>query len=91
MQAAQLCGCITAQAGLCGSIHAEAGLTGTAVVSGGYVPAYYEGTYTVRPEVYAQELETAGKTMKENVSVEGVPFYEVSNDSGTTVNIAVEV
>lgn len=52
----------------------------------------YEGAYTVTPKVEAQTLLTANKFLQDDVSVHGVPFYEVSNTSGgNTVYIASEV
>lgn len=47
----------------------------------------YEGDYTIIPKVSEQELQTKNKMMKENVTIEQIPFHEFSNDSGTTVVI----
>lgn len=47
----------------------------------------YEGDYTVIPSDEDQVLETARKEMKENLTVEKVPYHEVSNEYGTTVSI----
>lgn len=41
----------------------------------------YEGPYNVIPKGIAQTLYTTDKLMKENVVVEKIPYYEVSNDS----------
>ena len=41
----------------------------------------YEGTYNVIPSGKKQTLYTVEKVMKENVVVEKIPYYEVSNDS----------
>lgn len=50
---------------------------------------YYEGEYTVTPEVEGQTLETAGKMMGDNVTINDIPLYDTSNTSGgTTVYIA---
>lgn len=43
---------------------------------------YYEGEYNVRPKLTAQTLETAKKYMSQNVEVEEIPIYVVSNNSG---------
>lgn len=43
----------------------------------------YTGTYTVTPKAKeAQVLETADKLMKDDVVVNQIPFYQVSNNSG---------
>lgn len=41
----------------------------------------YEGTYNIVPKGVTQTLYTTDKLMKENVVVEKIPYYEVSNDS----------
>ena len=52
----------------------------------------YDGLYEAIPKVEAQTLPTAKKLMTDDVTVHGVPFYEVSNDQGgTTVYIAKEL
>ena len=43
----------------------------------------YGGTYTVTPEVGAgQTLETAGKYLTNDVTVNAIPDYEVTNEAG---------
>ena len=52
----------------------------------------YDGLYEAIPQVEAQTLHTAKKLMTDDVTVHGVPFYEVSNDQGgNTVYIAKEL
>ena len=52
----------------------------------------YDGPYEAIPKVDAQTLPTAKKLMTDDVTVHGVPFYEVSNDQGgNTVYIAKEL
>lgn len=48
----------------------------------------YEGPYRVTPAVSGQVLGTKYKTMTDDVTIEGIPYAETSNDSGTTVIIA---
>ena len=68
-----------------GEIRLEATLD---IGSGGRLPNY-DGDYTVIPKVYEQTLETKNKSMTDNVTVEAVPYAEVSNPSGgKTANIA---
>lgn len=67
------------------SLHAS---TGYPVVKE-YVNADpYEGSYVVIPEVNAQVLPTLNKRMTDDLTVTGIPYYEVSNTSGITVYIA---
>lgn len=48
----------------------------------------YGGPYTICPSLDAQTLETAGKLMKDDTTIEPIPIYVVSNNSGgTTVTI----
>lgn len=54
--------------------------------------APYEGPYAVTPKVDAQTLPTADKLMRENVTVNKIPYFVVGNTSGgETVYIAKEV
>ena len=49
----------------------------------------YAGPYTVVPDQSMQVLETDKKNMAANVIVEPIPYYETSNEKGTTVYIGV--
>lgn len=49
--------------------------------------APYTGAYTVTPKPAAQRLATRQKRMTDDVTVQAIPYYEVSNESGTTVTI----
>lgn len=52
----------------------------TTMISSAHV---YDGTYTVTPKNYEEtELKTKDKMMKNNVTVNKIPKYEVSNDFG---------
>lgn len=51
----------------------------------------YSGPYVAIPTVNSQTLPTAKKLMTGDVTVRGVPFYEVTNQQGgNTVYIAKE-
>ena len=53
-----------------------------------YDVPFYEGEFSVSPKFTEQILETAQKILKEDVRVEKIPYFEVSNNSGgTTVTI----
>lgn len=42
----------------------------------------YEGPYQVTPAVTSQTLDTSNKLMQSDVLVEGIPYAEVTNNSG---------
>lgn len=51
-----------------------------------YAPAagvdYYTGSYNVIPDLVAQRLATAEKCMKSDVTIQQIPFFDVSNTAG---------
>ena len=49
----------------------------------------YEGPYEVTPAVGEQVLATTNKTLFDDLTVLGIPYHQVTNDSGGyTVSIA---
>lgn len=49
----------------------------------------YEGEYEVTPKAEsATVLPTKNKALEDNVTVHKIPYFETSNESGTTVYIA---
>lgn len=59
--------------------------------SGGTLP-YYDGDYNVVPKVTNQVLETKNKSMRDDVTIEEIPYAEVSNpQGGVTATIAYEL
>lgn len=57
----------------------------TAGFSGG-IP--YTGEYEVTPKIEAQELKTANRHMKQDVTIHAIPYYEVDNEhNGQTIVI----
>ncbi len=52
----------------------------------------YNGQYSVTPKANETVLlQTKNKILKDNVTVEKVPYFETSNDYGETIYIASEV
>ena len=52
----------------------------------------YDGDYIVTPQAHSETvLHTNGYIMTDNVTVIKIPYFEVSNQSGTTIYIADEV
>lgn len=62
---------------------------GIARVDGSTDP--YLGEYEVTPKVDAQTMPCAGKKMLKDVDIKAIPFFETSNEAGTTVYIAAGV
>lgn len=55
------------------------------VETGGGMLPVYQGETRITPKCYEDiELETARKTVLENIVVEEIPYYETSNVKGTT-------
>lgn len=80
-------------AGICGSMN-TANMTGTigngiVKVDGSTDP--FLGEYEVTPKVDAQTMPCAGKKMLKDVDIKAIPFFETSNEAGTTVYIAAEI
>lgn len=42
----------------------------------------YDGDYSLTPRVEAWTVETAGKLMRDDLTVEAIPYFDVSNQSG---------
>lgn len=52
----------------------------------------YEGDYFVTPKVEGQTIPTKGKVLIKDMTVNPIPFFDVSNTSGgSTVYIAKEI
>ena len=57
----------------------------------GEIAELYKGLYKITPKTYDQQtLETKAKRMKDNVEIEKIPQYEVSNTDGITLIIGDE-
>lgn len=48
---------------------------------------FYTGAYSIRPDIAAQVLPTRQKTMRDDLTVQGIPFHEFSNGTGKTAVI----
>lgn len=51
----------------------------------------YSGPTEVTPKISKQTLATKNKTVMEDITVLKIPYFETSNETGTTVYIANEV
>lgn len=43
---------------------------------------YYDGAFDVIPDVSSQRLETAEKYMRSDVTIQAIPYFDVSNTAG---------
>lgn len=88
----KLIGRIVQKSGISGKIiqKPESGLCGTIGIP--YGSNKYQGEYIVTPKAYEETiLNTANKTMLDDVTVKIIPYHETSNLSGGyTVVIAQE-
>lgn len=81
-------GNITYQSGvLNGVIHSRVSMTASVHNSRSDIVPLYNGEYTVVPKTVSQELLTKDKKMKDNVTIKSIPYFETSNEEGTTVYI----
>ena len=47
----------------------------------------WNGNYNIIPSVNSQSLDTKGKAMRDNITINQIPYYEVSNNFVNTVYI----
>lgn len=80
-----LYGQIRAEEILSGQMSLEGVLKGQLILPVGYED--YAGAYNVIPKIETQSLPTADKHLTDNVTVEAIPYYEVSNQKGKTIII----
>lgn len=83
----KITGSIQGVGGITGGLSASGGLSGHISMPEVAPVAPYEGEYVVIPQVDEQIMPTAGKRMTDDVTVSGIPYYQVSNLSGLTVYI----
>lgn len=83
----KITGTIQGVGGVTGSLSALGGLSGSISMPEVVPLAPYEGEYVVIPQVGEQVMPTSGKRMTDDVTVTGIPYYQVSNLSGLTVYI----
>ena len=75
---------------LVGKITTTGALIGEMAMPVGYVN--YNGSYEATPKVEKQTLPTKDKYMTDNVTIQAIPCFDVSNEAGgSTVYIGSEV
>lgn len=81
-------GLIRTEAKLKGSIKTNGILHGSLMITEEFDS--YVGLYNVTPRISSQSIPTANKLMNDDVTVNGIPYYEVSNQQGGTTFIIAE-
>ena len=79
-QEAVLIGIIKSSGTLSGMIQTKGSLVGKIAVTVDH--EYYVGDYNVIPKIELQVLKTQDKLMSSDVTIKGIPSYEVSNPQG---------
>ena len=77
--------------GISGDVKQSAAISGdlnvTGFDGGGNIPQY-DGAYEVTPSPQAQVLQTVGKKMAKNITVNEIPYFVTENEAqGNTINI----
>ena len=69
-------------------IHTLDGEMGVFTAIGDTKLTRYGGEYVITPMAYEDKvLETENTVMEHNVTIQQIPYYKVSNDSGYTITI----
>lgn len=83
----QLKGHLTTGTNLKGQLTTGSTISGTIVNGEASHKSYYSGSYTVTPDSEGFTLSTQEKIMSGDVVVNPIPYVEVPNDYGMTVQI----
>ena len=75
---------------LVGKISGAAAIKGSLAIPTAAETPVYNGSYEITPRVDEQVLETRSKTMRDDLTVLAIPYYETSNPTGKTVYIGGE-
>ena len=70
-----------------GKISAGINLTGSVQTTGGSALPDYTGEYEITPTVEAQTLNTKNKTLRDDLEIKEIPYFETSNEYGNTIYI----
>lgn len=85
-------GTLSGQGQISGELAGAGQLAGTLTIPDTVNAEFYDGAYEVTPIFAEITLETAGKTMRRDVSVESIPVHSTTNLSGGyTVTIGGEM
>lgn len=51
----------------------------------------YEGNYSVTPTPQSQQLNTENKTLREDMIINPIPYYDIANQYGRTIYIGSDI
>lgn len=80
-----LSGILQTESSVSGKLTAEIEIKGSLVLPIGYED--YAGPYSVKPKTEPQSLATADRYLAQDVTIDAIPYYEVSNQNGKTIII----
>lgn len=80
-----LSGKLQAESGISGKLSEEIDIKGSLILPIGYED--YAGPYSVKPKTEPYLLATADRHMTDDVTIDAIPYYEVSNQNGKTIII----
>lgn len=80
-----LSGKLQVESDISGKLTAEIDIKGSLILPIGYED--YAGPYRVKPKTEPQTLATGDRHLTEDVSIDAIPYYEVSNATGKTIII----
>ncbi len=80
-----LSGKLQAESGISGKLTGEIDIKGSLILPIGYED--YTGPYSVKPKTEPQSLSTADRHLTDDVTIDAIPYYEVSNATGKTIII----
>lgn len=80
-----LSGRITFEGTLQGTIRNEGIIKGSLIASTGYTD--YLGEYIITPKIEEQTMYTHDTHMVQDVTIKGIPYYEIENPKGGTTFI----
>lgn len=80
-------GCLTTNSCVSGSITSKSTISGTITVPQKTEHSLYDGIYEVDPRVTEIILDTKGKLLVDDITVNKIPLYETENEKGTTIYI----
>ena len=78
----EITGTLTAGATLSGFLSAAGRLSGVLTIPNAAGVELYDGLYEVTPRLYAQNLDTDGKLMEDDVTVYEIPISRTTNPTG---------
>lgn len=94
IQVESIVGDVSSTASLVGNVTANGFLSnafiGSVNITKLEYPAY-DGEYEITPRAEAQVLQTAMRTLEDDILIKEIPYFDVSNEYGRTIYIGGEI